>query len=1056
MKKFLTAFLCGAAVLLSAETLKEWKFEGDKVSGLSYPSEKIGFRISPDVKTPEGEPCGEFTVKSAGDAKVPWSTQINFFSRQKIAAGAKYRYTFQIRSDRDAKISVNCLLAERPWTTVGKSYRDVLLNTDWQTVSMEFTSQLDHEGALRSPMLMAGALPQGTKFWLGPVKFEKLTNFLPLALNPEWKISWTSDGAEAKTVKMENNTIDFTKFRDKFAEKTPVYLFNEFEAPADGMMQVGCAADYWFEFSVNGEKIYDTLETGNKVNTYQPTDHVFNFPVKKGKNRVVVKVLSGSAGWKFVCGKVSFREKTNRIIRIQRGKEWRPVKMDKVSWDKRNLLSQRVEMFNRIPGSALDLSQYVKKYDIDRNGRLKADASGELYFENAPGEKVRLRGFNFVSGSWEDRFYTFTKAEIEEFAEQIRLAGMNILRFHFLDGALAGVNGLPKQGKDRKDIAEIHIPQSVDELKIDSAFAERYYYLLKCLRDRGVYVMLDIFTSRGLMTGAVNAKDYPRFQMFDNPVYQKHWKAAFDFLLKKPNPYTGKALIDDPQLIGITFFNEQEHLFNPNSPENKRFTTEWREVRGASAPEFNFTLLRSDSPDGAAAREFLRGKIRKMNEFYLGVVRESGFKGFVTNWDMFMRGLEGDARADFNAVAMHTYHAHPNQAKLSPADFKQRLSFGGWWRGRMSNVDQNSSITLNNYIGRAAATRVLGKPFFMTEFSHCPQNRYIQEYPVMWAAFASLQDWQILTPHMNTVALYYRPLRASFDDANNRFAPMCSLFTAFGWQRGDIRSAKHSVSLNVPESVLKSPEYIGAIGSGYNALSMLTRIGSDYRNAKNPAATLNIVPKAYVGATSMGMYVVLNEEKEKNFRILREQVENLRRNNILPAGNRTNVNAGIFESETGEICTNVQKHTLTVNTPRFQSAVLKKSEPVALNDLAVQSVSTPVSITAISLENDKSIAESKHLLLCVATMILAENAVYSDETFYSELDIGDMQLLVRSGQFRFSLKNGGKGLPSVYALNLNGSRERKIPVELKDGVLQFSLDTGKLEYGTPYFEVVYP
>lgn len=112
----------------------------------------------------------------------------------------------------------------------------------------------------------------------------------------------------------------------------------------------------------------------------------------------------------------------------------------------------------------------------------------------------------------------------------------------------------------------------------------------------------------------------------------------------------------------------------------------------------------------------------------------------------------------------------------------------------------------------------------------------------MWAAFASLQDWQILTPHANTIALYYRPLRASFDDANNRFAPMCSLFTAFGWQRGDIRSAKHSVSLNVPESVLKSPEYIGAIGSGYNALSMLTRIGSDYRNAKNPAATLNIVP----------------------------------------------------------------------------------------------------------------------------------------------------------------------------------------------------------------------
>ena len=1056
MKKFLTALLCGAAVLLSAETLKEWKFEGDKVSGLSYPSEKISFRISPDVKTPEGEPCGEFTVKSAGDAKVPWSTQINFSSKQKISAGTKYRYSFQVRADRDVKLSSSCLQGESPWKTIGNSGKSLLLNTDWQTVSVEFTANFDCEGAVRSPMLMAGTLPQGAKFWMGSVKFEKLTNFLPLALNPEWKLSWTSDGADAKTVKMENNTIDFTKFRDKFAEKSPVYLFNEFEAPADGMMQVGCAADYWFEFSVNGEKIYDTLETGNKANTYQPTDHVFNFPVKKGKNRIVVKVLSGSGGWKFVCGKVPFREKTNRIVRIQRGKEWRPVKMDKVSWNKRTLRAPRIDLFKRIPGTALDLSQYVKKYDIDRNGRLKADANGELYFENVPGEKVRLRGFNFTPGSWDHRFFTFSKTEIEEFAEQIRLAGMNILRFHFLDRCLAGGSGFPKQGKDRKDIAEIHIPQSVDELKIDSAFADRYYYLLKCLRERGVYVMLDIFTSRGLMTEAVNAKDYPRFQMFDNPVYQKHWKAAFDFLLKKPNPYTGKALIDDPQLIGITFFNEQEHLFNPKSPENKRFTSEWRKVRGASAPEFDFTLLRSDSPDGAAAREFLRGKIRKMNEFYLGVVRESGFKGFVTNWDMFMRGLEGDARADFNAVAMHTYHAHPNSAKLSPADFKQRLAYGGWLRGTMANVVQSSSIDLNNYIGRAATTRVLGKPFFMTEYSHCPQNRYIQEYPVMWTAFASLQDWQILTPHANTVGLYYRPQMAAFDEAINRFASMSSLFTAFGWQRGDIRSAEHSVSFHVPESVLKSPLYIGAIGSGYNALSMLTRIGSDYRNAKNPAATLNIEPESFVGATSMGMYVVLNEEKEKNFRILRDQVENLRRNNILPAGNRTNVNAGIFESETGEICTNVQKHTLTVNTPRFQSVVLKTSEPVVLNDLAVQSVSTPVSITAISLENDKSIAESKHLLLCVATMILAENAVYSDETFYSELDIGDMQLMVRSGQFRFSLKNGAKGLPAVYALNLNGSRERQVPVVLKDGVLQFSLDTSKFEYGTPYFEVVYP
>ena len=39
---------------------------------------------------------------------------------------------------------------------------------------------------------------------------------------------------------------------------------------------------------------------------------------------------------------------------------------------------------------------------------------------------------------------------------------------------------------------------------------------------------------------------------------------------------------------------------------------------------------------------------------------------------------------------------------------------------------------------------------------------------------------------------------------------------------------------------------------------------------------------------------------------------------------------------------------------------------------------------------------------------------------------------------------------------MSGSRECKIPVTLRNGRVEFALDTCKLEYGTPYFEVVYP
>ena len=88
-------------------------------------------------------------------------------------------------------------------------------------------------------------------------------------------------------------------------------------------------------------------------------------------------------------------------------------------------------------------------------------------------------------------------------------------------------------------------------------------------------------------------------------------------------------------------------------------------------------------------------------------------------------------------------------------------------------------------------------------------------------------------------------------------------------------------------------------------------------------------------------------------------------------------------------------------------------------------------------------------------MFAAENAVFSTENFDAELDVGDMQQVIRSGTFEFSLKTSRKNTPQVYALNLNGSRERKIPVSRKNGELIFSLDTSSLEYGTPYFEIVF-
>ncbi len=1085
MKKLLlTAILSGVMIALSAAELGNWKFDNGRPKGMGNPKSNVIFKVSAE-KTPDGSACGEFNVFKVKPNDVVHGIQLGFTVNAEMVKGMKYSYSFQIKSDRDVTFPVSCIQNQKPWKTFSSSRVTVNANTEWLSVKREFTADFDYNGTVRV-FFMLGRVPQGTTLYIGPVRLESVDTVQAYTLNNEWnmylnpgkvdlaKISSVPaklGDAAAEKVILANDEINLiSRVKDgKIKERTVAVFIKEFDSPSAGMMQIGCAADWWFEFYVNGKHVYDTLTAGNAENDFKKSNHVFNFPVKKGKNVIAVRVLSGSNGWKFVCGKVPFQEVKKRgIITIVRGKEWRPVKMDKVRWiptrsgvrwTNETLKPKRVTMFERIPGSALDLSQYVPKYNIDKMGRLKSDKIGNFYFENAPGKPVRLRGFNFTPNSWDHGFHAFTKQEIEAFADQIALSGMNVLRFHFLDRCIAGDSGLPKQGKNVKDLDKVFMAQNLDELlkskNYDKVFVDRYHYLLKCLRDRGIYVMLDIFTSIGLYTGAVRpGGTYPRFDMFRDQRYRNHWKAGLDFLLKYPNPYTGKKLIDDPQLIAITFYNEQEHLFNARSKVIERFDPLWKKHRGEKAPKFNFVLLSADTEDGTAARKFLRAQIKQMNDFYLNSVKEAGFKGFVTNWDMFMRNLEGDARADLNAVAMHTYHAHPNNAPLKPANYKQKLNYGAWFKNTMAVTDQRSSIVMANYFGRAAATRVLGKPFMMTEFSHCPHNRYIHEGAAVWAAYASLQDWQMLAPHSNTVKLKYQPLKAGFDSAENLSGVDASLFYAFGWQRGDIQKAKHAVSFHVPEKFLDSPKYVGAIGSGYNQLYMLTRIGSDYRKAKNPAADLNVVPEVFSEAVSMGMYVVMKDDANKNFFTLRDQVKNLREKGILPKDNKTNVNAGIFQSETGEICSDIKKNTMTINTPRLQAAVMKESGTVKLSNLTVKANSIPCTIGVVSLDNKKSISDAGHLLLTVFTVYKAENSVFNNEKFEAELDIGEMQQLIQSGEFKFSVKTNLKAKPEVYALNRNGSRECKIPFTFKNGTLEFDLDTSKLQYGTPYFEVV--
>ena len=758
--------------------------------------------------------------------------------------------------------------------------------------------------------------------------------------------------------------------------------------------------------------------------------------------------------------------RSGKVGDVRQGAEWRPLKGFEGLRFRRADEPLRVPIFDIVPGTALDLSGVSPRPDIDKMGRIVANARGELVYEKFPDVKLRLRGFNFTLGDVEDNFDKLTHAQLEAYAEQLRLRGMNVIRLHFQDRSYVGLHGGARYGQAaRRTKAELgKLPQSLAELPVDRKYLDHMQYFFKCLRDRGIYLLPDIVTSSGMMSGVMSLRENVRYRLFHDEEYRNHWKACAELILTTVNPYTGLAAKDDPQVVGVDFCNEQEHLFNEHGKAIDAFDPQWQAYRRAkgratSAP-FSFKLLYAADEQGDDARAFLRDEIDAMNAFYVKTVRGLGFRGFVMNWDMFMRNLEGAARRNFDCVAIHTYCAHPGREKLPPAysNHVQKLVYGPWYKGTMGHVAKVSSVSLNNYLAQAAVTRELGKPLFVTEISHGNSSAVANEYPAMLSAYAALQDWQALVPHSDLVQPYVRPATSGlFDGMPGIMGGIASLCTAFAWQRGDVRRSPHAVSFYVPESRLAGPDYSSAIGSSWNTFYWLTRVGVDYNRRENPLADFVFEPDSFVGTVNMGMSAAYREDVRKNRAQLAANVARLRQCGVLGPSNVTDVAKGIFQSETGEIVADTVRRTLTVDAPRFQAAVLKfPDDRASLSALEVERASRPANVTVISLDAKAPVVSSAHLLVIVATRFAAEGSAWADDEWREfEIDTGDMQTLMRAGRFDFSVKTSLGRLPKAYALNLNGTRECEVPVSLERGRVVFALDTSKLVYGTPYFEVVF-
>ena len=113
-------------------------------------------------------------------------------------------------------------------------------------------------------------------------------------------------GQKSATVKgsdvlVINDTINLSKLGSGSVEKDSAILLTTIYVPSDTTLKVGAGADWWMAWYCNGQRVFDTLTTGNN-GASDRLKYTFDLPLKAGNNIIGCVVLSGSGGWSVTYG----------------------------------------------------------------------------------------------------------------------------------------------------------------------------------------------------------------------------------------------------------------------------------------------------------------------------------------------------------------------------------------------------------------------------------------------------------------------------------------------------------------------------------------------------------------------------------------------------------------------------------------------------------------------------------------------------------------------------------------------------------------------------------
>lgn len=637
----------------------------------------------------------------------------------------------------------------------------------------------------------------------------------------------------------------------------------------------------------------------------------------------------------------------------------------------------------------IDLSfVYANEAPAGKHGFLKVEGD-KFIFED--GTEARFWGTNFNSAQ------IFPSHEhSEKVAKRLAKIGVNIVRFHQMDGEWSTPNIFQfTRGENRSDTQSFD-PRSMDRLD----------YLIYCLKKEGIYVYMDLITYRRFKAGdgveAVeeledSAKPYSTYNRRLIELQKQYNEALWTHV----NPYTKLAYMDDPAIVLTEVTNECDLWSRSVTVEPYRTELEnlYRDWASRNRVQVGRDKVDFDRGDINIQKFFIEVTTNYYNEM-IAHMQDIGVKIPIagTNWTQNAAHLIAQTAGDF--IDSHAYF----------------YDFELWRDGSRKFMNESMTGSINNMIPGLAFYNVQDKPFFVSEWDNPWPNEWRAEGALLMAAVGSLQKWEGFAIHTyrysldEDIDMIAKPVTG---DALNGIYYRGGLFDTFNdpakfglfyhasliMRRGDVKPANKTVNIQI----------------------------NDVRESTGRALTLT--------AEKHGVSTLLPGMKAKGDIVVNgdEPVVDLEKGEIL--------------SDTKELYRNLNKKIGWIDSPNTKAiyGFVGKEDKIELNDLKAD-IKTDFATVAISSLTDEPINNSSNMLLTAVGRAENSNSVYNDD-HTQVLDVGHGPILVEVIEATIEIKTNKKNL-RVMSINPQGMITGYMPSSYKDGVFQFEI--GK-EFQSMYY-----